>query len=135
MSQFVFKDAYVSVGGTSLAGYVESVTIETSVDVQENTSMGDAWKKRLPSLKDFNVSVQVRNDFANGSIDETLFGLFGTEVAVEIRPTSSSVSSSNPKYTGQAILASYQPLGGNVGSMANAPIKLQGTGALTRSES
>jgi hypothetical protein len=45
------------------------------------------------------------------------------------------VTATNPKWTGNALLADYSPVGNKVGDLAVAPIKLVGTGALTRGTS
>lgn len=135
MASFVLTDAYISIGGTDYSDNCREIKISTSVDIVENTAMGASWKTRLPSLKDFSLDITFNQDHANSGIDDALWALFGTSVAVEIRPTSASVGSSNPKWTGNAILSEYQPVGGSVGSNAELPIKLVGTGALTRAES
>jgi hypothetical protein len=55
--------------------------------------------------------------------------------AIEIRPDAGARSTTNPAYTGNALLSDYTPLGNKVGDVASAPIKLVGTGTLSRQTS
>ena len=135
MASFVLTDAYVAINSVDWSSKVREIKINTSADVVENTAMSASWKTRLPSLKDFSLDITFNQDHANSGLDDSLWALFGTSTTFEIRPTSSSVGSSNPKWTGSAILQDYQPIGGSVGSNAELPVKFMGTGALTRAES
>ena len=67
-------------------------------------------------------------------MDATLFALVGQAavVALVIRPDAGAKSATNPEYTGNALLASYSPIGGSVGDVAAAPVTFVGTGDLAR---
>lgn len=133
MAKFVFKNAYVSINAVVLSTNVESVTLNYTAETPEKTAMGDNSQKRLPSLKDFSVDVNFRQDFAAALVDATMFPLVGAAAfAIELRPDAGAVSATNPKFTGNALLSSYSPMGGSVGDVAAAPITLVGDGDLTR---
>lgn len=136
MASFVLTDAYVSINGVNLSDHVRSVKITYKADIVDNTAMGATAHTRLPSLKDWSAEVEFNQDFAASNVDATLFPLVGASAfAVEFRPTSLAASSTNPKFTGNALLESYPPLGGKVGDLATATASLMGTGALTRATS
>ena len=134
MATQVFTDAYLSVGGTDLSDHVQSVTLEYSAELQDDTAMGDTARSRKGGLKDWTVSVTFFQDRAASEVDATLFSLVGTSVALVLQGDNNSgtATSTNPTYTGNAILAEYQPMGGDIGSMEMAPVTFNADGALTR---
>ena len=54
---------------------------------------------------------------------------------VRCGPDSAAVGANNPKYTGNAILMSYPPLGNSVGELATGSLTLEGNGPLARAVS
>lgn len=132
MATFVMTDASLTVGGTDLSDHIKSITISYSAAEQDNTAMGATAMSRLGGLLDWSMEVEFYQDYAVGEIDATMFSLVGTSVALVAKPTSGSVSTTNPSYSGNGILTSYQPLGGAVGEIAMAPVSFVGNGALAR---
>jgi hypothetical protein len=132
----VLTNAYVSINSVDLSTWTRSVKINYGAEVPETTAMGSSTKTRLPGLKDWSIDVELNQDFAAAATDVTLFSLVGASAfAIEVRPTTSSRSTTNPGFTGNALLADYPPLGNKVGDVATTTIKLTGTGTLTRSTS
>lgn len=132
MAEFVYTNAFLSIGGTDLSDHVRQATLEYNAEMQDKTAMGDLTRTRLGGLKDWTLTVNFNQDFAASNVDATLFPLVGTSVAIILRPDAAAVSATNPNFTGNAILESYAPLGGNVGDMAETPVTLQADGTLTR---
>jgi hypothetical protein len=135
MAKFVLTDASVTIGGNDISDHVQSVTINYAAEVQDCTAMGDSSRNRLGGLKDWSAEIELQQDFAASNVDSIMFPLVGTSVTVAIRPTSASVSATNPNYNGNAILESYPPLGNGVGDLSTSSISLQGNGDLSRSTS
>lgn len=117
MAAFVFTDAYLAVNSVDQSDYVKSVTLNMEVDAQDPTTMGDTWKENIAGLKSATLEVEWVDDMTDDLIDEDLFAIFGTVVTFELRPTSSVVGPSNPKYTGSVLINSHS-LGGAVGELA-----------------
>lgn len=133
MASLHFNDAHVSIGGTDLSDYVQSVTINYSSEMLDETAMGDTTRKNKGGLLNWSIDVEFKQDFAASAVDVTLFSLVGTTFTVIVRPVAASVvSATNPNYTGTGILESYNPLGNSVGDLATAPITIQSAGALSR---
>lgn len=133
MAAFVMTDAQVTVNGVDLSDHVLSATLNYSGDLQEDTAMGDGTRTRLSGLKDWSLELNLKQDFASGSVDATLFSLVGgSAVTVTVRPTSSAISATNPEFTGSAVLETYPPLGNSVGELANTTVTFQAAGTLTR---
>jgi hypothetical protein len=136
MASFVLTNAYVKINSVDLSDHVRSVKINYSAETPDNTAMGATTHSRLPGLKDWSVDVEFNQDFAAANVDATLFPLVGAAAfAIELRGVNATVTATNPKWTGNALLADYSPVGNKVGDLAVAPIKLVGTGALTRGTS
>lgn len=133
MAKFVFTDAVLFVNSVDLSDHVESVTLNYEAEVPEDTSMGDATKTRLPGLLDWSMDVVFRQDFAASKVDVTMFSLVGAAAfPVKLKATSAATSATNPDFQGNALLASYSPIGGTIGDVAAAPISLMGDDTLSR---
>ena len=135
MANMVLRDAYVSLNSVNLSSLVRQVTLSYSAELQDDTAMGDTARSRIGGLKDWSLQIEFFQDYGTSLVDQTLFSLVGSTFAVEVRPTSSSASATNPKFTGTGILESYQPVGGTVGENLMAPVSISGVGALTRGTS
>lgn len=133
MAEIILKNAHLTVNTVDLSDHVRSLTINYGAELQDKTAMGDDSRARLAGLKDFSVDVEFHQDYALANVDATLFPLVGAAAfAIIIRPDAAVKSATNPEYRGNALLESYQPVGGAVGDMHTAPITLQGDGDLAR---
>ncbi len=133
MAVMVLKNAYVSINGVNLSDHVSQVNIDYSAETIEKTVMGANSKGKIAGLKDWKVTIEFAQDYDAAKVDATLFPLVGAAAfPVEFRPDAGVVSATNPKFTGNAILASYPPISGSVGELAKAQITLEGDGDLTR---
>lgn len=132
MAEFVLMDASVSINAVDLSDHVRSVTIDYSAETPESTAMGDTVKERLGGLLDWKVDIEFNQDFAALKVDATLFPLVGVSTALIIKPDSGAISATNPAFTGNGILNSYNPVAGKVGDVATTKATFMGTGVLTR---
>lgn len=136
MASFVLTNAYCLINAVDLSDHVKQIKVNYNAETPENTAMGSSTKTRLPGLKDWSVEIEFNQDYAAAKVDATMFPLVGAAaVAVEFRPDAGARAVTNPAYTGSALLADYTPLGNKVGDVASAPIKLMGTGTLSRQTS
>ena len=136
MAKFLYKNAFLSINAVDLSARVESLTLNVGAETPETTAMSDGTRQRVASFIDWSIDVTFRQDFiapATNAVDSTLFDLVGAVAfAIEVRPDAGAASATNPKFTGNALLASYSPLTGSVGDVASAPATIQGDGTLTR---
>ena len=137
MATFVLYDAYLSVAGVDLSDHVRSVTVDAGQNMADDTAMGDAFVSNTAGLATWSVSVELLQDYASSKVDATLEPLLGigNTAALVVKPTSGSVSSTNPSYSGTGILESYNPIGGSVGDQAMASATFQSASALARNTS
>ena len=136
MAKIVLKDAYIKVDSTVLSDHVSSVTLEDTADEVEFTSFGANYREYGQGLKTASITLEVFQDFASGSVDAVMEPLYnsGGTFTVEVRPTSSAPSATNPKYTMVGRLFSYSPLQGAVGDANTTSVTIQnaGTAGLVR---
>lgn len=133
----IFKDAYVKLDSNDISAYCMSVTLNTESATQDSHTMGDNWTEVELGLKSWTLELELKQSFTASELDSILWPYFsnGSTIAVEVRPTSSSVGAGNPKWTGNAVLPAYTPLQGSVGDLASTSITLTGVGAITRATS
>lgn len=134
MAKFVMKDPVVVVGGSTVTASCASATISLEADDVETTSFGtDGWRTRIGGLKGGSVDFEFHQDFASGGIDSLLFPLLGGTAAITIRPGGTAVvSSTNPEYRFDALIAQYNPMDSAVGDLATVSVSFPITGAVTR---
>lgn len=137
MAVFVSTDAYVSINSVDLSAYVKSVTLNATVDLKEKQAMGDTSKKRLPGLKDWSLDIDFLDDEASSAVMQTLFPLLGAaSVAILVRPVKATVvGSTNPNYSGNAILGSLGAVSYQHGEIPMTKATFSGDGTLSRATS
>jgi hypothetical protein len=136
MGKFVWKTPHITVDSTDLSDHIESITVNYSAEVVDTTSSGDGTRTKLAGLKDWNVNVTFKQDYAASKVDATLFDLVGAaSFTITMKPTDAAVGAANPSFSGSALLESYTPMDGSVGAGATTSVTFQGTGTLARATS
>ena len=132
MAKFVATDYKVTIYGTKLSTSLASVELPIEIDEQETTAFGSEWRTRIAGLKSGSITLEFHQDFASGALDSILWPLLGTNATVVVVPTSGTVTSSNPSYTGTFLVNQYTPYASTVGDLATVSVSWPLTGALTR---
>lgn len=132
MAKFVATDYSITVGGSDFSTSLAAVTLDVSADEQETTAFGDTFRSRIGGLKDGSVSLDFHQDFGAASVDATVWPLLGGTAEIVIKPTSDSISPTNPTYTFTALVTQYQPFASNVGDLATLSVTWPVTGAVAR---
>lgn len=140
MARIVLTDAYVVFASTDISSYVTSVTLSSTLDVVETTGMSNTSRTRVAGLRDNQITLEFNQDFASGALEALVYPSdattkIGTAVAMEVRPTSGSVSTTNPKYTFNALISEWQSLSGSVGELATVSVTWPISGAITKATS
>jgi hypothetical protein len=134
MARIVLTDAYVKIGTVDLSDHIASVEIAQSFDAVETTAFGDSGRTRIGGLEDSSITLSFHQDFAAASVDATIAPLVGGTAAFEIRAvgTATSVSATNPKWTGTVLVTEWTPLSGAVGELSTADVTWPVSGQVTR---
>ncbi|SET43486.1 radical SAM protein [Nonomuraea wenchangensis] len=136
MATFVYTDAVVTINSVDLSDHVTKATLKIDVEDKDTTAFGgNGWKTRLGGLKEGTVELEFNQDFAASEVDATLWPLIGTVTSITIKPTSGSVSATNPEYSGSVLVKEYSPLDGSVGDVAKTSVSWPTSGAVSRATS
>lgn len=125
MATHLGKEGTVQVGSNSIAE-IRSFSIDETVDTVEDTSMGDAAKTYLASIKDFSGSVDVIYDESDTNGQTAL--AVGAAVTLNFAPEGASTG--DVKLTGDAIVTG-KSISSSFDGLVEASISVQGTGVLT----
>lgn len=132
MAKFVATDYAITIGTANFSTSIAAVTLDISTDEQETTAFGDTYRTRIAGLRDASLTIDFHQDFGAGAVDATLFPLLGSAVSFSIKPTSGTVTATNPSYSGTALVTQYQPFAGSVGDLATLSVTWPVSGAVTR---
>ena len=132
MAKFAATDFDITIGGTDFSDSLAAVTLDISREQLEITAFGDTARRYIGGLQDSSVTLSFHQDFAAGSVDETIFSNLGGTVAIVIKPTSAAVSSSNPSFSFNALVVQSVPFSSNVGDLATQDLTFPVDGAITR---
>jgi hypothetical protein len=136
MATFVYTDASVTVNTVDLSDHVKSCTLNYEAEMLDDTVMGDTTRSNMAGLLNWSIDVDFLQDFASAKVDATLFALIGSaSFTVILKPTSGSVSATNPSFTGSAVLESYPPMTGGVGDLETVSVTFRSAGTLARATS
>jgi len=132
MAKFVATDYSITINGTDFSTSLASVDLSVESDDVETTAFGGEWRTRVGGLKSASLTLDFHQDFGAASVDATLWPLLNTVATVVIKPTSGSVSATNPSYTAEALVNAYQPFASSVGDLATLSVTWPVTGTVTR---
>ena len=125
MATHLGKEGTVQVGSYAI-GEIRSFSIDESIDVVEDTSMGDSSKTYLASIKDFSGSVDVLYDETDTNGQTALS--VGSSVTLNFAPE--GTTSGDVKLTGTAIVTG-KSVSSSFDGLVESTITVQGTGGLT----
>ena len=135
MAKFVATDYNITINGAAFSSSLAAVTLDVSVEEQDTTSFGSTARTRIGGLQDASVSLDFHQDFGASSVDATLWPLLGTQATVVIKPTSGTVTATNPSYTFNALVTQYQPFASSIGDLATLSVSWPVSGSITRGTS
>jgi hypothetical protein len=134
VAKFVATDYNVTINGSDFSTSIAALTFDISAEEQDTTSFGRTFRTRIGGLKDASVTLDFHQDFAAASVDATLFPLLGSNATVVAKPTSGSVTATNPSYSGVFLVTEYQPYASSIGDLATLSVTwpTAGTAGITR---
>jgi hypothetical protein len=132
MAKFAATDYDIKINGSDFSTTLNSVELAQEADDLETTAFGSSWRTRIGGLKQASLTLNFMQDFAAGSVDATLNGLLGSIATVVIKPTSGTVTSTNPTYTMTALVTQYSPFASSVGDIATLSVTWPVSGSVVR---
>lgn len=134
MGKTVITNAWVRLNNVDISDHVRKAVVNESNEQIDVTAMGAAGKSRTPGLADDKITLELYQDWASSSIDQTLAPLArgGSAFLVEVSAAGTAISATNPKWSGTCLLFDYTPLDASVGELALVTIDLPVNGTITR---
>jgi hypothetical protein len=132
MPKFAATDYDVKINGSDFSTTLNSVELSQEADDLETTAFGSSWRTRIGGLKQASLTLNFMQDFAAGSVDATLNPLLGSIATVVIKPTSGTVTSTNPSYSMTALVTQYSPFASSVGDIATLSVTWPVSGSVVR---
>ena len=132
MAKYAAVDHSITINGTAFSTALQSVELMVEAAELETTAFGGTFRERIAGLKTGSVTLNFFQDFAAGSVDATLFPLLGSNATVVVKPTSGTVSATNPAFTAVCLVVTYSPFSSSVGDIATTSVTWPTTGTVTR---
>lgn len=125
MSSLILKDARIEINAVVVSTFGNSVNLDLALEEQDDTAFGDNARSRIGGLQDPSLQCGFNQDFAVSALDATIFALWSAAAVItcKVRPTSGSITTSNPEYVGGFLPSKYSPFGNSVGDAAKATIQ------------
>jgi hypothetical protein len=133
-----FTDAEITVNSVDLSSFARAVTIESTNEQLDATTFGNTSKVTLAGQNEWSVSVEFFQSYYTAEVNATLWPIHsnGTTVAMTVMPSlTDGVSVTNPKFTGNVTLNSYQPISGAHGEVLSSTVNFDSAGDLTAATS
>lgn len=139
MPKFVILDADVEINDVNLSNRVAQVEVQMNADDVDVSTMGTGVHQHLAGLRADAFIVTFLSDFDAAMVDATLSPLQSSadatpEFPIKVRHKSSAKSSTNPSFeTDAAILLTYSPIAGAIGSRSETQVTFPSNSLITRS--
>lgn len=139
MAKVVVKAAYLALGGTDISAQCDSIELSFDAAKVTTTNFGSAgWEESLQGIRSATLNFQLKMDSDLSGIEKTIWdaAIHATTntLTFEVRRDSGSVSTSNPKWTGTAIILQAGPVL-KLGEALGKSYAWSVTGAVTRATS
>lgn len=133
MAKLVLTNSIVTLSGTDISTNVASVTLQTSVNEVETTAFGAGGMTRVGGLRDDSITLDIHQDFS--TVESLVWPLLGSTATIVVKPNGTTVSSTNPSYTGTVLVNDWSPISGAVGELATVSVTWPISGTVTRATS
>lgn len=124
-AKFILTDGYVEIDGHDVSDWAFQLDTPSSKDQIDVSGFNPSGtKETLVGQRSDSCTVSFVQDFTN--LHPILNYLYVNNVTfvLNIRPTSGSVSATNPQFTGNAKIASYNALSGSLNNRAEIQVEL-----------
>lgn len=135
MAVFSMTATRVEIAGTNFSDHGVSADLSIDVNTLETTNFNSSgWTEMIAGIKSATVNLTFNDDFAASNIDSTIWTNLGAAVAVKLRVTNTTTTSTNPEFQFTALVNQHR-FGGAVGAIAQKQVSWPVSGAVTRATS
>lgn len=133
--QLLGPNTQVTVNGVDLSDHCTSVTVGDETEEQDVTGFDQTYREMADSLKTASIETTFIQDYASGSVDATIGGIYYSTASgtIKVKPDTSGTV----VYTLIARPTSFNPVAGGPGeaSTITTTWSARGTAGLTRGTS
>ena len=125
MAVFLNNGVGVKINSVDLSDHVKSITLNRNFDELEVTAMGDFSRRYTKGLESSTLTLSFLSDTAAASVNATLQAAWGTSVTfalVQTKGATTTISATNPLYTGTILVNKTTDLNGATGDIATQDI-------------
>jgi hypothetical protein len=137
MAKFIGKNTRVKVGTVDLTGNIAAVTINQTVDEIETTALGQAARSRIGGLEDASVTIDFHQDYASGSVADTVGSVFGGTAEIKVLAgtalSQGTASATAPLYTVTVLCSQQDLINSQVGDISTFSVTWPAVGQVTKS--
>jgi len=128
---------HMTINSVDLSDHVTEAKLDAGAEMIDITALGtDVGRVYNAGLKTNALNVTFQQDYASSKVDATLSPLLGAAAfAIVFRPTSGAKSATNPEWTGNWVLESYEPVSNRAGELMTSTAVFKPAGAITRATS
>lgn len=121
-----------TLNGTDLSDHVQTCMLEDNSDDQDTTGWSEQYREHTPGMRDAQCTVTFFQDYASGSVDATVGGMYYARTSGTIKVTPDT--GGTVVYTLVAKVLSFPPFGGGVGDPVTTDVTFvnASTAGLTR---
>jgi hypothetical protein len=112
--------------------HISSITLGTVHETIDTTEVGQVYRRVIAGLGTNSVNFEFYQDFATNSVEDIIYDWIGTRVLCRIKPTTSSVSSTNPEYEFQVLITEWTPLNAGVGQISTINVNWPINGSIDK---
>lgn len=134
MAVFLNNTVGFKLGTVDLSDHVKAFTISQKADELEVTAMGDTGHRFVKGLESSTITVSFLNDDTTASVLQTLQAAYGASTAfsaVQVKGATTTISATNPLYTGLVLVNNLTPINGAVGDIGTQDITFTVNGVIT----
>lgn len=130
--QLLGPNTTITINGVDLSDHCTSITTADETEEQDVTGFGQTYREMADSLKTASIETTFIQDYASGSVDATIGGIYygSTNGTIKVNPDTSGTV----VYTLIARPNSYNPVSGGPGDASSITTTwtARGTAGLTR---
>ncbi|OGJ41308.1 MAG: hypothetical protein A2378_03985 [Candidatus Pacebacteria bacterium RIFOXYB1_FULL_44_10] len=125
MAKQVFAGGHLTLGGTDISDYIDTVELTAKREVLMATSSGDVGEARVYGLYDWECSVTL---FMDTTVETLLWTVFtaSTAKAFAYRASQDARSATNPDYVSASVVIGDLPIAGQNGQVWKTTISITG---------
>lgn len=136
MAVMVLKAAYCALNAVNESANLGKVELSVEVEDKDVTTFASqGWVEKVGGMASGELALGFKQDVASSEVDSRMWALLGQVVAFEVRLSNAAVGTSNPKYTGNVLVKSWNPIAGSVGDVAEVDVTWPTSGVVTRATS